>query len=1086
MTTKTMRYLSILIAPLAGLVILGIVLFPVQPAGAAQPLGIAAPLSGDDAGRGGDFLISTAEDYQMSADIAYNPDDDEYLIVWADQRDGATTYTDIYGQIYSAQGFPQGEPIPIETDVNDQDYPSVAYNTTDNEYLVAWQDKAASNNTLIAARRVTADGVPNATKLLYGVTTLYEHTMPVLVYDPNANHYLLVWWNSTDANIEGAILTPDGLAVGGLLMIANDGQYPKVAYNSHTFSYLVIYFSGGDIYSQPIAGDGSLAGAASIVVDDPPGLHSYELAFDSHDHEYLAVWTDTRNSAELDVFARRVGENGSSLGSVITIADAPEEQYYPVVVYNPNVNQYLVVWYDFRNSVASGGDIYGQRLKGDGSLAEQGNFAISNRPGVQQNPVAAFSTVSNQYLVVWEDGRASDYTYDLYGQRLHWLGIPISYEFIVTTALDVQEEPAIVFNSITREYLVAWADDRDADGEMDIWGQRYTDDGIPLGENIAIRVEPGNETHPRLAFDIHHNTYLIVWDDETEGDIEGYILASDGAPIGDAFNVSDGSDVRGYPDVAFGDNAEEYLVVFQLQIGGQWNIYGRRVSVDGSRPGKEFAITNAESDQLYPVVIYNPVEDEFLAAWSDTSNDAGDISARRVHPTETMWDKFAVSTAADAQSYPALAYNGADNEYLAAWHDYRNSGATAADVYGQRLGNTGSLLGGNFAISAASGDQQYPHISYIASNNRYSVLWQDNRNVPTGWDLYGQWVLADGSLAGFNLPFFSYSGWQTRPTGAYNTFLDQGFTVWQDGRNGAAYKIYGRQAVVDLEPPEAAFNYIPSVGDTNTVFVFNASPSYDNATPSGALIVRWDWESDGVYDTGLSLSKWMTHTYDTPGVYNITLEVRDLAWLTDTVIHAITVLTPTANTPPTATLTVSPSLILAGDELTFDATASTDVETPVSLQARWDWEDDGVWDTAFTGVLTSTHEYTVAGDYTIRVEVKDAGGLVGSASVNITVLPGGLVTMKTSPSAAMLVAGHSIQFGVVGWDIYGNEIGNPPVIWSVADPLAGTIDANGLFTATLTAGTYPDAILAQSGVVTCTTTVVVYWPYQVYLPVVVR
>lgn len=111
-----------------------------------------------------------------------------------------------------------------------------------------------------------------------------------------------------------------------------------------------------------------------------------------------------------------------------------------------------------------------------------GDFLISTAESSQVYPSIAYNSTDDEYLVVWEDGRSGES--DLYGQRLHWLGIPLSYEFNLTTALDEQEAPAIAFNSLNREYLVAWADDRDGDGETDIWGQRWPGRSAPAGFSL--------------------------------------------------------------------------------------------------------------------------------------------------------------------------------------------------------------------------------------------------------------------------------------------------------------------------------------------------------------------------------------------------------------------------------------------------------------------------------------------------------------------------------------------------------------------------------------------------------------------------
>ena len=77
---------------------------------AARPAGhVAAPQASGDAGRGADFLVSTAPDYQGMVDLAHNSSGDEYLVVWEDRRQHLVA--DIYGQIVSADGILRGEPI---------------------------------------------------------------------------------------------------------------------------------------------------------------------------------------------------------------------------------------------------------------------------------------------------------------------------------------------------------------------------------------------------------------------------------------------------------------------------------------------------------------------------------------------------------------------------------------------------------------------------------------------------------------------------------------------------------------------------------------------------------------------------------------------------------------------------------------------------------------------------------------------------------------------------------------------------------------------------------------------------------------
>jgi len=92
------------------------------------------------------------------------------------------------------------------------------------------------------------------------------------------------------------------------------------------------------------------------------------------------------------------------------------------------------------------------------------------------------------------------------------------------------------------------------------------------------------------------------------------------------------------------------------------------------------------------------------------------------------------------------------------------------------------------------------------------------------------------------------------------------------------------------------------------------------------------------------------------------------------------------NTAPTASFTVNPSTGTTSTEFTFDARGSTDNEDATSLlEIRWDWENDGTWDTNYSTNNIESHQYIEEGTYTITLEVKDSGTLTNTAIEQITV-----------------------------------------------------------------------------------------------------
>lgn len=102
------------------------------------------------------------------------------------------------------------------------------------------------------------------------------------------------------------------------------------------------------------------------------------------------------------------------------------------------------------------------------------------------------------------------------------------------------------------------------------------------------------------------------------------------------------------------------------------------------------------------------------------------------------------------------------------------------------------------------------------------------------------------------------------------------------------------------------------------------------------------------------------------------------------VVDLGTLLLTPINTPPVAHFTVSPTAGNVSVIFEVNASQSSDVEDGASqLRARWDWEDDGNWDTTWSYSKMAQHQYATSGNFTIRLEVVDTGGLTDSITLQI-------------------------------------------------------------------------------------------------------
>ena len=159
---------------------------------------------------GGDFRISTVgTDTQTTTaaqvpDVAYSSAANEFLAVWSG-ADLGPGLGEISGQRVTAAGAEQGGDFRIShaTDVasnRDALTPSLAYNPTANEYLVAWVgDVLPTDDKLeVFGQELDATAVPGAAFRISVTGTDTDATRGVLLgtatsFAPGANEYLVAW-----------------------------------------------------------------------------------------------------------------------------------------------------------------------------------------------------------------------------------------------------------------------------------------------------------------------------------------------------------------------------------------------------------------------------------------------------------------------------------------------------------------------------------------------------------------------------------------------------------------------------------------------------------------------------------------------------------------------------------------------------------------------------------------------------------------------------------------------------------------------------------------------------------------------------
>ena len=389
-----------------------------------------------------------------------------YLVAWEDGRNSAGSSYDIYGARITGAGISQDPAgIAISTSGTNQVYPAAAHDGTN--YLVVWQespDYATTGVNLYGALVSPTGGLVTSG----GITiskAVKDQQNPKVTY--GGGKYLVVWQDArsgldiygTQVDTSGKVSHPAGVPIS---TAPGNQKAPAVA--SDPTSYLVVWqdhrnnATYPDIYGTRVSQIGAVLNTSGIAITKASS-YQYAPAVAYGVGSYLVVWQDYRNTtlSNWDIYGARVSTSGAVLDpGGLAIATEFNHQLAPSVAHD-NAN-FLVVWQDYRNnSAGTAYDIYGAQVSSAGNLLGSSNTgtAISVSGGDQLAPRVA--TSGSSYLVVWEDYRGGKSNPDVYGTIVSSAGTvqsTLGTSLSATTEYDIHPE---VTSSGAGTYMVVYS-----------------------------------------------------------------------------------------------------------------------------------------------------------------------------------------------------------------------------------------------------------------------------------------------------------------------------------------------------------------------------------------------------------------------------------------------------------------------------------------------------------------------------------------------------------------------------------------------------------------------------------------------------
>jgi hypothetical protein len=429
--------------------------------------------------------VSTVANWQFAPATVH--DGTNFLVVWEDLRDG--TSSDIYGARVTSSGVVlDRSSLAVSTAANHQYSPAVGCGSANS--LVVWTDERSSQYEydVYGARVTSAGEVLDPIGIAISTATNSQYVSAVAFDGAN---FFVVWqdYRSGDTSdiygarvtSAGTVLDPSGIA----LSTAADYQGgPAVTFDGTNF--LVVwqdYRSGSsDIYGTRVTRQGVVLEPGGIPISTAAGdqvgpalVHGGAIS--------LVAWTDGRSGSR-DIYAARVTPAGAVLDPLgIVVSAAPNSQEWPTVEHDGS--DFLVVWQDGRNGAQL--DIYGAWVTPNGTMLDSG--PVLRQQWSQSSPALARGP-GNQMFLVYEGRAGTVGGRTCNAERIWGKFGPFPG---VQEAQDAKEPTTTAFPSIVRGTLFlpdARGGRRQVAGAMlDISGRKVLD--LQAGANDINRLSPG-------------------------------------------------------------------------------------------------------------------------------------------------------------------------------------------------------------------------------------------------------------------------------------------------------------------------------------------------------------------------------------------------------------------------------------------------------------------------------------------------------------------------------------------------------------------------------------------------------------------
>ena len=320
--------------------------------------------------------------------------------------------------------------------------------------------------------------------------------------------------------------------------------------------------------------------------------------------------------------------------------------------------------------------------------------------------------------VVWEDDRKGNY--EIYYKRSLNNGTTWGNDTRLTSDPNISIQPSI---SGSGSYVhIVWLDTRD--GNWEIYYKNSPDGGNTWGNDIKLTDNPYDSYAPVV---FARGSYVhVIWVDRRDGNDEIYYKRSkdNGITWEPDKRLTNNPFTSTNPSLWVSDTT--LYIVWQENRDGNWEIYFKKSTDNGTTWGPDIRLTINPNNSLYPSI--SASYQNIHVVWVDNRDGNSEIYYKRSNDGGNSWGSDTRLTNNPQESFYPSVFAWGLNVHLV-WTDERDGNR---EIYYKRSINGGTTWEPDLRLTDNVNVSQRPSIFVSGSN--VHIVWMDDRDG--NWEIY--------------------------------------------------------------------------------------------------------------------------------------------------------------------------------------------------------------------------------------------------------------------------------------------------------------------------------------------------------------